>query len=146
MDIDRNAPATASGEVQIAASPETVWAVLSDLPNWPTWNADVRSMSLLGPLQPGTEFRWKSGSASLRSELQVVDPPREIAWTGTTIGIRAVHVFRFRPQDGGTLARSEESFSGLIPRVLKSYSRKTLRRGIDSVLGALKTEAERRAS
>jgi hypothetical protein len=83
---------------------------------------------------------------SLRSELQVVDPPSEMSWTGTTMGIHAVHVFRFQPKDGGTLARSEESFSGLIPRVLKSYSRKTLQRGIDSILVALKAEAERRAS
>jgi uncharacterized protein YndB with AHSA1/START domain len=146
MDIDRNAPATASGEIQIAASPETVWDVLSDLPSWPQWNADVQSMSLQGPLEPGTGFRWKSGSTSLRSELQVVDPPSEMAWTGTTMGIHAVHVFRFQPKDGGTLARSEESFSGLIPRVLKSYSRKTLQRGIASILVALKAEAERRAS
>jgi hypothetical protein len=145
MDIDRNAPATASGEIQIAASPETVWGVLSDLPNWPKWNADVRSMSLQGPLEPGTVFRWKSGSASLRSELQVVDPPSEMAWTGTTMGIHAVHVFRFQPKGGGTFARSEESFSGVIPRVLKSYSRKTLQRGIDSILVALRAEAERRA-
>ena len=146
MDIDRNAPATASSEIQVAASPETVWDVLSDLPNWPEWNADVRSMSLQGPLRPGTEFRWKSGAASLRSELQSVERPTEIGWTGTTMGIHAVHVFRFQPKDGGTLARSEESFSGLIPSVLKSYSRRTLKRGIESFLAALKTEAERRAS
>jgi uncharacterized protein YndB with AHSA1/START domain len=145
MEIDRDAPATASGEIPIAAPAETVWDVLSDLPNWPTWNADVRSMSMQGPLEPGTEFRWRSGPASVRSELQVVDPPREIAWTGTTMGIHAVHVFRFQPEDEGTLVRSEESFSGPIPRVLRSYSRRILQRGIDGILVALKAEAERRA-
>jgi uncharacterized protein YndB with AHSA1/START domain len=146
VDIDRNAPATAAGEIQIAASPEAVWAVLSDLSNWPAWNADVRSMAFDGPLAPGTEFRWKSGSASMASVLQVVDTPNEIAWTGTSMGIHAVHVFRFQPKDGGTLARSEESFSGLIPSVLRSYSRKILQRGIDNILGALKAEAERRGT
>ncbi|MGZ8605177.1 MAG: SRPBCC family protein, partial [Actinomycetota bacterium] len=40
MDIDRDAPATAEGEVRIAASPETVWAVMADLSAWPTWNSD----------------------------------------------------------------------------------------------------------
>ena len=67
MDIDRDAPATAEGEIRIAAPPETVWEVIADLPGWPAWNPDVRSMSLDGPLEPGSTFRWKSGSASLVS-------------------------------------------------------------------------------
>ena len=76
----------------------------------------------------------------------MVDPPREIAWTGTSLGIRAVHVFRFQASDGGTLARSEESWEGLLASVLKGYSRRTLDKGIRSVLAHLKTEAERRAA
>ncbi|MGZ8593925.1 MAG: SRPBCC domain-containing protein [Actinomycetota bacterium] len=146
MDIDRDAPATAEGEVRIAASPETVWAVMADLPAWPTWNSDVKSMALQGRVEPGSTFRWKSGSSSLVSILQVVEAPREIAWTGKTMGINAVHTFRFEPIEGGTLAHSAESFRGLIPSVLKKYSRGVLQRGIDSILATLKTEAERRAS
>jgi hypothetical protein len=78
--------------------------------------------------------------------LKVVDPPREIAWTGVTMGIHAVHVFRFEPSDGGTRARSEESFRGLIPSVFRGYSRRVLQRGIDRILALLKAEAERRSS
>jgi hypothetical protein len=146
MDIDRTAPATGEGEVQIAASPDTVWAVMADLPAWPAWNPDVKSMSFEGPLEPGAVFRWKSGSASLVSTLKSVDAPREIGWTGVSMGIHAVHVFHFEPSDGGTRARSAESFRGFIPSVLKKYSRKVLQRGIDGILGSLKTEAERRTS
>ena len=146
MDIDRNAPATAEGELQIDADPPTVYAVISDIAQWPAWNPDVTSVTLQGPLQPGTVFRWKAGPSTLTSTLQVVDPPREIAWTGTTMGIEAVHVFRFQPTDGGTLARSEESWDGLLARLLKGYSRKRLDKGIRNVLSHLKVEAERRAA
>ena len=146
MDIDRNAPALAEGEIAIAAPPETVWGVMSDLSGWPSWNRDVRSMSFDGPLEPGSSFRWKAGRSSLRSTLRTVDAPHEIAWTGETMGIHAVHAFRFDPKDGGTLARSAESFRGLIPTVLTSYSWKVLQRGIDGVLASLKIEAERRAA
>jgi hypothetical protein len=97
-------------------------------------------------VQPGTVFRWKSGPSSLTSTLQVVDPPREIAWTGMTMGIKAVHVFRFQANNGGTLARSEESWQGLLASLLKGYSRRTLDKGIRSVLAHLKVEAERRAA
>jgi uncharacterized protein YndB with AHSA1/START domain len=146
VDIDRDAPATAEGEVRIDAPPETVWAVLTDLRAWPAWNPDVRSMSFDGPLAPGTAFRWKAGSATLSSTLQEVEPPRRFGWTGRTMGIHAVHVFHLDPSEGGTLARSEESFRGLIPSVLRRYSRKVLQRGIDGILAALKAEAERRAA
>ena len=146
MDIDRDAPATAEGELQIAAPPQIVWGILADLSAWPTWNADVKSITVDGPIEPGTTFRWKSGSASLVSTLQAVDEPRELGWTGVTMGIHAVHVFRFEPGDGGTLARSAESFRGFIPSVLRGYSRKVLQRGIDNILRSLKTEAERRSA
>jgi uncharacterized protein YndB with AHSA1/START domain len=146
MEIDRNAPATAEGELQIAADPQTVFSVISAVDQWPSWNPDVKSVTLQGPVQPGTVFRWKSGPSSLTSTLQVLDPPHEVAWTGTTMGIKAVHVFRFQANGGGTLARSEESWEGLLARLLKGYSRKTLDRGIGSVLAHLKAEAERRAA
>ena len=146
MQIDRNAPATAAGELRIDADQRTVYAVLSAIEQWPSWNPDVRWVRLQGPVQPGTVFRWKAGPSSLTSTLQVVDPPHEIAWTGTTMGIKAVHVFRFQATDGGTLARSEESWEGLLASLLKGYSRRTLDKGIGSVLSHLKAEAERRAA
>ena len=146
MEIDRNAPATAEGELRIDADPQTGFAVISAIDQWPSWNPDVTSVQLQGPIQPGTVFRWKAGPSSLTWTLQVVDPPTDIAWTGTTMGIRAVHVFRFQAADGGTLARSEESWSGLLASLLKGYSRRTLDKGIRSVLGHLKTEAEHRAA
>ena len=146
MDIDRTAPATAEGQIQIEAPIETVWDVLADLSAWPTWNHDVKSMAVEGTLEPGSVFRWKSGSASLVSTLATVDPPHEIGWTGVSMGIHAVHVFHLEPLDGGTTVRSAESFRGFIPSVLKGYSRKILRRGIDGILTSLKTEAERRTS
>src|SRR5918999_4983288 len=75
VNITRNAPATAEGELQIAADPDTVWQVLADLEGWPTWNPGIRSVALDGPLAPGSVFRWRAGT-SLTSTLQVVDRPR----------------------------------------------------------------------
>jgi hypothetical protein len=145
MEIDRSAPAIAEAELPIGASPEVVWDVISDLERWPVWGPDIESVTVEGPITPGTTFRWRSRRMTLTSTLRVVDPPRELGWTGTTMGIRAVHVFRFEPRDGGTLARSEESWAGFLPKLLKGYSRRTIGSGIRSWLARLKAEAERRA-
>jgi hypothetical protein len=61
------------------------------------------------------------------------------------MGVKAIHVFRFEAQDGGTQARSEESWEGLIATLLKGWSRRTLEKGIKDVLLHLKAESERRA-
>ena len=146
MDIDRAAPASFGSSTHIEADPATVFAVIADINAWPAWNHDVRSAKLDGPVQPGSVFRWKAGPSSLTSTLQVVDPPTEIAWTGTTIGITAVHVFRFEASNGGTLARSDESWDGLLARLLTGYSRKSLEKAVTGVLASLKAEAERRSA
>lgn len=144
MEINRSARATAEGQIQINADPQTVFSIIAAIAEWPSWNPDVRSVKLDKAVEPGTVFRWKSGPTSLTSTLQVVDPPREIAWTGTTMTIQAIHVFRFEPNDGGTLARSEESWEGVLVRLLKSHCRKSIDKAIKNVLSHLKTEAERR--
>ena len=145
MDINREAPVIGAGEIQIAATPATVWGVLSDVDGWPRWNSDVKSAHMEGPVAVGSTFRWKSGPASLTSTLQAVEPPTEIGWTGTTMTIKAVHVFHLEPRDGGTFVRSEESWEGSIASMLKGYSRKSIDSAITSILAALKREAERQA-
>ncbi|MEX2598626.1 MAG: SRPBCC family protein, partial [Dehalococcoidia bacterium] len=146
MDINRQAPAIASGQVHVAATPETVWRVMSDIGRWPEWNPDIKTVSLERPVEPGTRFRWKSGPSTITSILRQVEPPRALAWTGSTMGIKAVHVWRLEPQDGGTRVTTEESWEGLIVRLLCGPMRKTLQKAIDSGLQHLKAEAERRAA
>jgi hypothetical protein len=83
-----------------------VFTVISAIDQWPSWNPDVKSVSVEGPRPAGH-------------------------------GV---------PLPGGTLARSEESWEGLLPSVPKGYSRRTLDKGIRGVLAHLKAEAERRAA
>ena len=45
MEINRNAPATAEGELRIDADPQTVFSVISAIGQWPSWNPDVKSVS-----------------------------------------------------------------------------------------------------
>lgn len=146
MDIDRSALIIAAGEVEIAADPATVWDVISDLERWPSWNPNVRSLTLDGDLAVGSVFRWKAGPGTITSTLGVVDRPRVIGWTGKTLGIRAVDIYRLEAKDAGTLVRTEESWDGRLVRVVRGRMRRTLQGSIDAGLRHLKVEAERRAA
>ncbi|MGH2774793.1 MAG: SRPBCC family protein [Actinomycetota bacterium] len=145
MEVNKDAPASASGEVEIRAKPEVVWDVLADIDNWPSWNPDVKEAKLMGGLRESSVFRWKAGPGTITSTLEKVDRPREIGWRGKTMGINAVHVYKLEPHAEGTKVHTEESFDGLIARLFKGSTRKTLQKGIDGGLASLKKEAERRA-
>lgn len=143
--INENAPVTATGETKIYAEPEIIWEIMANIKDWPSWNHDVKSVSMDGDLAKGTEFRWKSGSNTITSIIQGVERPRLLAWKGRTIGIRAIHIWHIEPQDGYTLVRTEESWEGLIVRILRRPMQDELEKAINSGLMYLKTEAERRA-
>ena len=100
---------------------------------------------LEGGVEEGAVFRWKAGRATITSTIRQVERPRLVGWTGKTTGIDAVHVWRLEPSDGGTLARTEESWEGLLVRILRRPLQKSLQKAMDSGLGHLKAEAERRA-
>jgi uncharacterized protein YndB with AHSA1/START domain len=143
--FDERAPVRAASEIDIAAPPEVVWDVLTEFDRWPDWNPDVKSMSYTGPLEPGSQFRWKAGPGTIVSTLQQVEPARLISWTGRTMSINAVHVWRLEPRAGGTWVRTEESYTGLLARVFRGPIRKTLEKALREGLQHLKAEAERRA-
>ena len=146
MDVNRDAPALARAETEIAADPDTVWEVLTGFEGWPGWNPDVKSVTLEGPVDEGTVFRWKAGRATITSTIRHVDRPRQIGWTGKTKGIEAVHVWRLEPREHGTHVRTEESWAGFLVRLLGGSMRKNLQRSLDDGLAYLEAEAERRAS
>jgi hypothetical protein len=147
MDINRDAPATAIVEAFIAAPLGLVWSVQTNIGEWDRWNPEMAHVDLRGPLAPGTEFRWKSGGASITSTIQELEPQRRIAWTGRTFGMRAAHVWTFTEQQGGVLVRTEESlesFDGLVVRLFPGPMRRMLASSLQKWLSALRAECERR--
>lgn len=139
------APVRSRREIDIAAPAEVVWEVLTDFDRWPQWNPEVKSMSWDGPLAPGSAFRWKAGPGRIVSTLEEVDRPRYVRWRGRTMSIAAIHEWRFEERDGGTHVETNESFSGVLARLLRGSLQKQLDRALEAGLDHLKREAERRA-
>jgi hypothetical protein len=138
------APVKGTAEIDIAAPPQAVWDVLTRFDNWPNWNPDVKSMAFEGPLAPGSTFRWKAGPGTILSTLDRVEPPRYISWHGKTLTIDAYHEWWIEPRDGGTHVRTEETFSGLLAKILRGQLQKTLDKSFQAGVECLKRESERR--
>jgi hypothetical protein len=144
-EINPLAPVAGSFQVEIAAAPKVVWDVLTAIDRWPSWNPAVRSVSFDGEIDEGTAFRWKAGPGTITSTIQDVEPLRRIAWTGTSFGIKAIHVHTFEARDGGTVVRTEESYDGLLARLFSGRLQKVLDTALEGELEHLKVEAERRS-
>lgn len=142
MEINRAAPAVALKEIVIAAAPEAVWAVHTDIDLWPSWHPDITAAELKGPPDQGSTFTWKSGPGSITSTLSVVEPHRRVAWTGKAMGTRAIHVWRLEPSSDGTRVVTEESMEGWPVSLLKGFFQKTLEKTLDAWLLALKIAVE----
>jgi hypothetical protein len=143
-EINQLAPVVGSSEIEIAAVPEVAWDVLTAIGRWPSWNPAVTSVSFEGEIGPGSVFRWKAGPGTITSTVQDVEPLRRIAWTGTSFGIKAIHVHTFEPQNGGTLVTTEESYEGVVARLLRGRLQRALDGALKGELQNLKAEAERR--
>jgi uncharacterized protein YndB with AHSA1/START domain len=144
--INPVAPVVGASVIEIAAARELVWDVLTGIERWPSWNPDVKSVSMDGGVFEGSVFRWKSGAATITSTLEHVEAPRRIAWSGKAFGLNAIHAYALEARNGTTLVHTEESYDGLVARVFRSRLQKTLDDALEGGLQHLKVEAERRTA
>ncbi len=142
MNINEQAPVRATREIRIQAEPERVWAVLLDIPKWPTWNSAVSRAAIEGPIAPGTTFRWSSNGSSIVSTLREVEAPRRVGWTGRALGTRAIHVWVLTPAAAGVAVSSSESFEGWLVQLLPGFFQRLLEKSLEATLGALKKACE----
>ena len=142
--VPRNVPAFASMDTLVNASVQEVWNVLSELEKWPEWNESVTSMKVKGPLAVGTEFIWVAGGMKIKSRIEEVEAPHRIAWSGVTMGIRAMHLWKFTSAETMTKVHTEESFQGFIVRLFAKRMNRELKNALTQGLAALKKEAEKR--
>jgi uncharacterized protein YndB with AHSA1/START domain len=89
--IDTRANVTAASEVEIDAPVQRVWELLGDPQAWPSFAPEVHDVHLDAPVAVDTRFTWVNGRSRMKSRFAVVDPGREITWTGVSSGFKAVH-------------------------------------------------------
>ncbi len=142
MHINQNAPVVQQNERFIAASPEKVWAVLTDINNWTSWHPKISRAKMTGEALPGTTFEWKANGASIKSVLQTVEPYRSLGWSGTTFGGSAIHNWQLEPQDSGTLVHVGESMEGWLIQLFKKKMNRDLAADMAFWLERLKAASE----
>lgn len=109
----------------IAASPEAVWAVLSDGATWPAWNSGVDAVE--GRIGMGETIKIRSQAAPGRAfpvKVTAFDPPAQLRFSGgMPLGLfRGVRTYEVSPSANGhvTFHMREEYTGPLLPLIWRS--------------------------
>jgi len=135
-------------EVEIDASPERVWAVVTDFAAYPEWNPFIRSIS--GELHEGAKLKVRieppgARALTFKPTVRAVEASRELRWLGRLLlpGVfDGEHSLRIEPLEGGRgrFVMSEQ-FSGLLVGLFKGTLAKT-EVGFEQMNAALKARVE----
>lgn len=135
-------------EIIIDATPEQVWAVLTDFAAYPDWSTLISQIS--GPLEVGRRLTVRlqppSGRGiTFKPTVQAADPGRHFGWLGRLImpGVfDGAHEFVLTPAAGGrTHLLQRETFTGVLVALLGGTLDQTSI-GFDQFNQALKARAE----
>ncbi|WP_327683721.1 SRPBCC family protein [Streptomyces sp. NBC_00467] len=143
--IDSTAPVVVSLTTTIDAPLATVWALHTDIDNWPVWNTDIDRAVLSGPVAVGTDFTWLTHGMTITSTVHELVHERRIVWGGTVQGIVGIHAWTFEQAGDQVVVRTEESWSGEPVDAATDELGAALKASLESWLGFLKSRAERKA-
>lgn len=109
----------------INATPERIWALLTDASAYPNWNPAV--LKIDGKIAEGEKIALTSivnPEREFKLNVTEVDAPRSMVWwDGMPLGLfKGVRTFKLTPQEDGTTEFfMEEVYSGLMaPLITKS--------------------------
>ncbi|MCX7791559.1 MAG: SRPBCC family protein [Chloroflexaceae bacterium] len=72
--------------VDIDATPETVWGLITDATKWPLWIEQMEHVEGLDAVTPGASFQWRHGNDSGTGAVLEVDEKRMILKLATRMG------------------------------------------------------------
>ena len=136
-------------EIEIDASPERIWEILSDFRTYPDWNPFIRFIRGTPEQGARLEVRIQPSGAkgmTFRPSILVADAGRELRWLGRLLlpGIfDGEHRFVIQPL--GTdrvLFRQSEQFNGVLVPLFRRSLDRDAKRGFEEMNLALKARAE----
>lgn len=134
--------------IDIDASPQRVWQVLTDLSAFPDWNPFI--VRAEGRIEVGSRLTLRmqpvgGRAATLQPTVTEAVDGSELRWRGT-VGLPglldAEHVFRLTALEGGTRLQQDEYFHGLLVPLMTTFLHRRTLPAFEAMNKALKHRAE----
>jgi hypothetical protein len=136
--------------IEINASPEKVWQVLTDFKNYPSWNPFIKSLE--GEMIIGRNFNVRieppeAQGMSFNPVLLAFEPNNEFRWKGKLF-VKGLfdgeHQFKLlKKLDGSTTFIQSEKFSGILVPLFSKMIDNNTRKGFELMNEKIKEIAEK---
>ncbi len=140
-------PVEINATIEIAATPEHVWAVLADLASYPQWHPVFRAAT--GQLAAGSKITLTTThpvtdrTMTAKVKVLVADPATELRWVSNIGVMRSERRFTLTPDGGGTLLRQTGTYQGLFAR-FPAKTMTVIQSTFEAINQAIKRQAEAR--
>lgn len=107
-----------TNELEVAASPETIWSLLTDPKTWPSFYPSVRQVELPDGgtlLRLGTRFETNMVGQDVAASVEEFEPMTRLAWYGgpkADESSKAYHAWIITPTPQGCHLWTEETMQG----------------------------------
>lgn len=133
--------------IDIAAPPERVFAVYSDVERWPEWTASVTSVERLdeGPLRVGSRARIRQPRLPVAVwEVTGLVPDRSFTWVARGPGIVTTGSHMVTPQEGGDQVTATASLeqAGLLGPLMGRLTKRLTDEYLETEVRSLKSRCE----
>jgi hypothetical protein len=133
--------------INVHATPERIWALLTNAADFPRWNSTVTRIA--GKIEPGEKLALEVPAApgrTFKPRVTRLEPRRTMVWSdGFAPMFKGVRTFTLSPNaDGSTLFSMVEVFSGVMLPMIKG-SLPDFAPVFETYAADLKREAERTA-
>lgn len=134
--------------IDIAAPPDVVWAVWSDIERWPEWTASVARVERFdrGPLAIGHRARVRQPKLPVAVwQVTKLEQGRGFEWVSASPGARVTGYHWIEPQGSGSRARLGVVFAGPVALLVGWLTRSLTERYLGLEAAGLKARSEARA-
>jgi hypothetical protein len=134
--------------VDVDASPEAVWDVLTEGETYPNWNPFITRLD--GVIEPQRRLTVRVDppgrmAMTFRPRVKIVEENHRLVWKGSFLVpnlFDGTHEFRIEPLEEGARFVQRETFGGLLVPLLLDED--AVKQGFREMNEALKVRAERR--
>lgn len=122
--IDEQAAVQDASSINIGASAEAVWSLLADMPSWPRFNPLISDVRLESEVREDATGSLKIGGFPVKIQFAVVEPNKELSWTGTLLWMKAIDRLVLEPTSPDSCRLFlEESLAGAFVPLMTNNDR-----------------------
>lgn len=137
-------------QIDISATPEVVWNIITDVSAWPEWYSGASNVSILRPgtgrVGPDSVVSWRTMGLNFDSEAHEFEPPARFAWGSRKAVISGYHAWLIIPTAEGCRVITDGAFRGPLAIMQGTFVPNKLHGLHQEFLDKLKIKADARTA